>query len=120
MRWPKIETLTSEHLRLDPLSVDHACEMVGVLADPSLYEYTGGEAPSLEQLQRRYASQAIGRSQNGSEGWFNWIVRRVDGSAPIGFVAHVHPEHLASMAVARNVGLQPTPVLESGEVRWES
>lgn len=169
MRWPTIETLASEHLRLDPLLVDHAREMVGVLASPSLYEYTGGEAPSLERLQRRYASQAVGRSQDGSEGWFNWIVRRVDDDAPIGFiqatirqhapdlvaeiawvitpsqqgrgmaseaamamttwlrskgvsgfVAHVHPAHLASMGVARKVGLHPTPVLEDGEVRWES
>jgi RimJ/RimL family protein N-acetyltransferase len=35
-------------------------------------------------------------------------------------VAHVHPEHQASMAVARAIGLAPTDVVVDGEVRWES
>ncbi len=34
-------------------------------------------------------------------------------------VAHVHPRHHASMAVARAVGLSPTDLVEDGEVRWE-
>lgn len=35
-------------------------------------------------------------------------------------VAHVHPEHQASMAVARAIGLAPTDQMVDGEVRWES
>lgn len=35
-------------------------------------------------------------------------------------VAHVHPEHHASMAVARAIGLAPTGEVVDGEVRWES
>jgi RimJ/RimL family protein N-acetyltransferase len=35
-------------------------------------------------------------------------------------VAHVHPEHQASMGVARAIGLAPTDVVVDGEVRWES
>ena len=34
-------------------------------------------------------------------------------------VAHVHPEHQASMAVARAIGLAPTDEVVDGEVRWE-
>jgi len=34
-------------------------------------------------------------------------------------IAHVHPQHEASMAVARVVGLSPTGKVEDGEVRWE-
>jgi RimJ/RimL family protein N-acetyltransferase len=34
-------------------------------------------------------------------------------------VAHVHPEHEASMAVARTLGLRPTDRRVDGEVRWE-
>lgn len=34
--------------------------------------------------------------------------------------AHIHPEHEASMAVARSVGLAPTDALVDGETRWES
>lgn len=33
-------------------------------------------------------------------------------------VAHVHPEHAASAAVARSAGLVPTSTLKDGEVRW--
>lgn len=143
--------------------------MVDVLADASVYEYTGGEAPSLEQLRRRYATQSIGHSEDGSQGWFNWIVKPRDSDAPIGFVqatieqdgpelvaniawaispihqgqgiaseatkamtnwlrskgvssfvAYVHPEHHASIGVARKQGLHPTPMTEDGEIRWES
>ena len=56
------------------------------LADASLYEYTGGEAPGLEQLQRKYAAQAVGHSEDGSQRWFNWIVKPKDSDGPIGFV----------------------------------
>lgn len=169
MSWPKIETIKSKRLRLEPLSVDHAPEMLEVLADASLYEYTGGEAPSLEQLQRRYAAQAVGHSENQLQGWFNWVVRPINGGVPMGFVqatlerkasemvasiawvispihqghgvaseatkamalwlqvkgvnslqAFVHPDHHASMGVARNQGLHPTPVTDGIEVRWDS
>jgi RimJ/RimL family protein N-acetyltransferase len=34
--------------------------------------------------------------------------------------AHIHPQHDASMAVARSLGLSPTAVVVDGEVRWES
>lgn len=33
-------------------------------------------------------------------------------------VAHVHPEHRASAAVAARVGLRPTNVIVDGEVEW--
>ncbi|GAA4989111.1 GNAT family N-acetyltransferase [Yinghuangia aomiensis] len=33
-------------------------------------------------------------------------------------VAHIHPEHRASAAVAEAAGLSATEVLEDGEVRW--
>ena len=34
------------------------------------------------------------------------------------FVAHIHPEHHASAAVARHLGLAATDVRHEGEVRW--
>lgn len=34
-------------------------------------------------------------------------------------IAHVHPQHEASMAVARAIGLAPTSVVVDGEVRWQ-
>jgi RimJ/RimL family protein N-acetyltransferase len=34
------------------------------------------------------------------------------------FVAHIHPDHGASAAVARHLGLAPTDARHAGEVRW--
>lgn len=36
------------------------------------------------------------------------------------FVAYIHPHHDASMAVARRQRMEPTTVIEDGELRWES
>jgi hypothetical protein len=35
---------------LEPLHAEHAHEMVAILQDPSMYTYTGGRAPDLEEL----------------------------------------------------------------------
>jgi len=36
-----------------------------------------------------------------------------------GLVAHIHPDHVASAAVAEGLGLLPTRHVEDGEVRWQ-
>ena len=60
--------------------------MVEVLADPSLYEYTGAEIPSLQLLEHRYAVQAVGHSDDGLQWWLNWVVSNRDSGKPVGFV----------------------------------
>ncbi|MFI8367356.1 GNAT family N-acetyltransferase [Streptomyces sp. NPDC085466] len=57
---------------------------------------------------RGYASEAA----RALVGWLRERGRTV--------VAHVHPEHAASAAVARAAGLVPTGEVHDGEVRWES
>ncbi|HJU48671.1 MAG TPA: GNAT family N-acetyltransferase [Gaiellaceae bacterium] len=69
------ERLTTERLVLEPLDPAHAVEMAGVLDDPELHRYTGGEPLSLEDLRRRYEIQARGRSADGAQRWLNWVVR---------------------------------------------
>jgi hypothetical protein len=59
---------------LRPTIVADAAEMVGILADPALYEFIGGEPPSLTELEHRYQRQLAGPSKPG-ETWCNWIVR---------------------------------------------
>lgn len=86
MTWPEPERLVSGRLVLEPLSVDHAAEMVGVLADRSLYDYTGGDPPTRADLDRRYAAQAVGRSPDGSQCWLNWIVRDGAAGSALGYV----------------------------------
>ena len=67
MNWPAPEPLTAARLMLEPLSIMHATSMVDVLAESSLYDFTGGEKPSLKQLENRYAAQVVGHSENGSQ-----------------------------------------------------
>jgi RimJ/RimL family protein N-acetyltransferase len=168
MIWPASEQVETERFLLEPVSVDHAPEMVRVLADPSLYEFVGGEPPTSEGLVRRYVAQSVGQSQDGSQWWLNWVIRDKPSGLLVGFVqatvegetgrlsadvawvvapkAHengvateatramiqwlrehgvgsfgalVHPQHQASIAVAKNQGLAPTSTIEDGEIRWE-
>lgn len=76
-------------ISLRPLAVDDACEMVLVLSDPSLYEFTGGEPPTLSELEARYRVQARGHSSDNAETWFNWIVEA--DSRPVGYVQATVP-----------------------------
>ncbi len=71
-------------VELTPLTVDHAAAMAEVLSHASLYEFTGGEPPTVEELTARYARQAVGRSPDGSEQWLNWIV--LLDVTPVGYV----------------------------------
>jgi RimJ/RimL family protein N-acetyltransferase len=47
------------------------------------------------------------------------VVRWLEGAGVRRFVAYIHPDHQASMAVARALGLAPTDALVDGEVVWE-
>lgn len=166
--WPSAVSLDSERLHLEPLSVEHADEMVGVLDDPDLHVFIGGRPATREELRARYEQLVVGHSHDGNAGWLNWVIRRRDDGQAVGtvqatvtpkgrtptaeiawvigtghqrqgfareaaqamvawlreqgvttIVAHVHPQHEASEAVARAVGLEPTDALADGEVCWE-
>ena len=165
---PAAGSLDSERLHLEPLTVEHADEMVAVLDDPALHVFIGGRPATLEELRARYERLVVGQSHDGRERWLNWVIRRRDDGRAVGtvqatvtkqdrtlsaeiawvigtghqrqgfareaaltmvewlraqgvttVVAHVHPQHEASKAVARALGLEPTDTLVDGEVRWE-
>ena len=78
--------LSSARLRLVPVTVADAGEMVHVLSGAALYAITGGSPPGLDELRARYARQAGGRSPDGREEWRNWILRREPGGEAIGYV----------------------------------
>jgi RimJ/RimL family protein N-acetyltransferase len=85
---PSAAPIATPRLRLVPLRVDDADEMAAVLAAPSLYAFTGGEPPSVDELGERYAVQVAGPAED-DEAWRNWIVREEnDGvaGAAIGYV----------------------------------
>jgi RimJ/RimL family protein N-acetyltransferase len=87
------QPLSSERLELEPLGVEHAPEMVVVLADPALYRFIGGRPPSEAELVARYVRQTR------RPGWLNWLLRRTDTGEAIGTVqATQRDEHTAEVA----------------------
>jgi RimJ/RimL family protein N-acetyltransferase len=166
--WCPAQPLSAERLELQPLRGDDADEMAPLLGDPRLHVFIGGKPDTPEQLRARFERQVVGHSPNGSERWFNWIVRLRDNGLAVGMVqatvsehnsalvgevawvigvehqghgyageaagamvawleehgvdvviAHIHPQHVASLGVARLIGLAPTEMFVDGEVRWE-
>ena len=77
--------LHTDRLVLTPLDSADASEMVEVLSDSELYAFTGGNPPSLEELESRYRSQVAG-PPHGGEVWHNWILRLVKSRRAVGFV----------------------------------
>lgn len=61
------------------------------------------------------AQQRQGYAREATAAMVAWL--RAHGVGLV--IAHVHPEHRASMAVARAVGLRPTELTVEGEVRWQ-
>jgi RimJ/RimL family protein N-acetyltransferase len=160
--------LVAPRLRLEPLRVQHAEELSPVLDDVRLHEFVGGRPLRLEELRGRYARQIVGRSADGRQRWFNWVVRERASGLAVGQLqatvtlgppeqaelawtigtgfqgrgyaqeaaaeiarwltqhgvdelsAHIHPDHVASIRVARSLGLSPTEQMVGGEVRWSS
>ncbi len=161
--------MDGKRVSLEPLRVEHADELAPVLGDPLLHNFIGGEPADPVQLRARYRRQVVGRSQDGSQRWLNWLVRGREDAQALGtvqatvteqedgltaevawvigtahqgqgyareaaglmvtwlrrqgvdtVVAHVHPQHEASMAVARAVGLAATTAMVDGEVRLQA
>ncbi|MEU7581288.1 GNAT family N-acetyltransferase [Streptomyces sp. NPDC041068] len=60
--------------------------------------------------------QGRGFASEAARGLVNWLA----GQDVRTVVAHVHPDHGASAAVAKAAGLTPTDTVQDGEIRWES
>ncbi|MEE1801464.1 GNAT family N-acetyltransferase [Streptomyces sp. NPDC101062] len=58
--------------------------------------------------------QGRGFATEAARGLVRWLAEQGVGTV----IAHIHPEHRASGAVAAAVGLSPTDEWHDGEVRW--
>lgn len=76
-----MRTIVLEGFRLEPQLATHADEMFVVLSDPAIYEFENQPPASLEALRHRYALLESRGSPDGSEQWFNWVLRLDDGRA---------------------------------------
>ncbi len=69
-------SLRTARLELIPIHRGHAPAMFAVLDDPTLYQFTGGLPPAdVEALARLYAFWEDRTAPDGSELWFNWVLR---------------------------------------------
>lgn len=93
---PSPENIRIETARLDfvPIDRSHATAMFEILNDVTLHEFIGGQPPeNAEALCRRYETWERRRSPNGTELWFNWVLREREhgdliGHAQAGVGAH--------------------------------
>ncbi|MFG3580378.1 GNAT family N-acetyltransferase [Micromonospora chersina] len=58
--------------------------------------------------------QGRGIASEAARGLVAWLGRQEVRTV----IAHIHPEHRASAAVATAAGLAPTDVVHEGEIRW--
>ncbi|MFI7419132.1 GNAT family N-acetyltransferase [Nonomuraea sp. NPDC049684] len=59
--------------------------------------------------------QGRGLAAEAARALVSWCDARDVGTV----VAHIHPGHAASAAVAAHAGLHPTDLVHDGEIRWE-
>jgi RimJ/RimL family protein N-acetyltransferase len=71
---------------LEPLQVEHALEMAGLLDDLGLHTFIGGTPATEAELTERYRHQVTGWSSDRSERWLNWVVRRRADDQVVGTV----------------------------------
>jgi len=100
-----VTVVRTARLDLEPLTVAHAEEMVPVLADPALYVVTGCEPPTVDGLRDRYARQVAGPA-DGGEAWLNWVIRRRDTGAAVGYVQSTVTGEEAELAWVVGTGHQ--------------
>jgi RimJ/RimL family protein N-acetyltransferase len=84
--WPVPTAVQTPRLTLEPLRVEDAEEMVAVLDDQGLHEFTGGHPKKLEELREIYRRQVAGQSPDGKRGWLNWTVRLNGDGVAVGTV----------------------------------
>lgn len=75
----RMRTIAATLCILEPQTAAHAREMFFVLRDPAIYEFENEPPPSEEWLRRRYERLEAGRSADGRERWFNWVLRLPSG-----------------------------------------
>jgi RimJ/RimL family protein N-acetyltransferase len=84
-------------LDLRPLQVEHAEEMAGVLADPTLHTFIGGTPRSPDALLARYQRLVAG-SPDPAERWLNWVIRLRDEGCLVGTVQATIADEVAEIA----------------------
>ncbi len=73
-------------LRLEPLRPEHAALLFEPMQDPAQFRFIPSDPPKSEaELRARFERAAAGSPDPGAR-WYNWLVRTLDDSVPIGGV----------------------------------
>ena len=93
------ESILTDRLSLEPVTVDDADDMAAIFADRRLYEFTGGEPTTLEGLRSTFARLAGARSAS-STAQLNWVVRRRVDAKAVGMLQAIFTDggHAAEIA----------------------
>lgn len=97
--------LHTARLALTPLRAEDADAMFDLYADARMYAFTGDPTPTIEDLRARYERLAVGRSADGRQQWWNWIVRRLEDGAPVGAMQATIDDDGRHALVAWDVGV---------------
>ena len=76
-----------------------------VLGDARMYEFTGGNPLSLDQLRERYRRLMVGHSEDGSQQWLNWVVRLAADDVAVGVMQTTVEADGSSAEIAWEVGV---------------
>jgi len=80
-----VPPLATARLALEPLAAAHAAEAYAPFADPALYRYMLGEPPASVDALREHFARLVAGSGRDDELWANWLVRRLDDRALVGW-----------------------------------
>jgi RimJ/RimL family protein N-acetyltransferase len=98
--------VTTERLRLEPLSSGHVEMLFPVLDDPSLHLFIGGKPRTRDELGDWIDFVADDRPLDDGERWLNWVVRRRDDDEVVGTVQATVAHDEASIAWVIGTGFQ--------------
>lgn len=76
--------LSAPRLRIEPLREDHADLVFAAQQDPLIYTYVPQDPMPREELRRRYAFLAGGKSPDGTQHWLNWTAFLHDTQTAVG------------------------------------
>lgn len=79
--------------------------MTEVYADPAMYTFTGGSAPTGDELRDRYTRLVVGWNHDRTTRWSNWIVRIRASDQVVGAMQASIAANWSSAAVAWEIGV---------------
>lgn len=102
---PADPVIVTTRLELTPLRAEDADAMFEIYADARMYAFTGDPIPTIDDVRARYRRLVVGRSDDGRQEWWNWIVRRREDRQPVGALQATIDDDGRRALIAWDVGV---------------